>query len=136
MRRLRALAGIALTEVLVGVAIITLTAASAMWALGAANRMAVVNRNFTGAKAVAQNRIDEILSTSFPANAVPAVLNAGTTTSSVTVNPGPPAIVGMMTTNVSVIDAALNIRQVKVTVAYPSNGRVYSLSMATARSPD
>jgi len=130
------LAGIALTEILVGIAIITIVAATSLWALGAANRLATVNRNFTGAKTLAQNKVDEVLCTAYPVSSVPAVLNAGTTNELVTINPGPPSIMGTMTTNVSVTDAALNIRQVKVTVAYPYNGKVYSVSMATARSPD
>ncbi len=134
--RLRGLAGLALTEVLVGIALITLTSASAMWALGAANRLATVNRNFTGAKTLLQNKIDEALCIEYQGSSVPAVLAAGTTTQPVTINPGPPAIVGTMTTSVSVPDTALNVRQVKVTVAYPYNGKVHSLSMVTARSPD
>jgi hypothetical protein len=69
-------------------------------------------------------------------NSVPAVLNAGTDSALVTVNPGPPAITGTMTTDVVLTDPDLNIREVKGTVAYPYNGKVYSLSMATARSPD
>jgi type II secretory pathway pseudopilin PulG len=134
--RRRGLLGLALTEVLVGIAIITITSATAMWALGAANRLATVNRNFTGAKTVLQNKIDEVLSVNYRVTAIPAVLNTGTTTEAVTVNPGPPAINGTLTTTVSVADAALNIRQVKATLAYPYNGRIYSLSMSTARSPD
>jgi hypothetical protein len=64
------------------------------------------------------------------------VLNEGTTSSVVVVNQGPPAINGTMTTSVVLVDPDLNIREVKVTVAYPYNGKVYSLSMATARCPD
>jgi type II secretory pathway pseudopilin PulG len=136
LRRRKRLLGLALTEVLVGIGIITLTSATALWALGAANRLATVNRNFTGAKTLIQNKIDEVLSAPYPVNSVPSVLNAGSTIASVTVNPGPPAITGTMTTNVLLTDPTLNIREVKITVAYPYNGTVYSLSMATARSPD
>jgi type II secretory pathway pseudopilin PulG len=132
----RGSAGIALAEVLVGIAIITIISATSMWALGASNRLAAVNRNYTGAKALLQNSIDQVLSVNYPVSSVPAILNAGTTTTAVTINPGPPAVTGTMTTTVSVTDATLNIRQVKVTVAYPYNGRVHSVSMSTARSPD
>lgn len=136
LRRRKGLVGLALTEVLVGIGIITLTSATALWALGAANRLATVNRNFTGAKTLIQNKIDEVLSVPYPASAVPAVLNAGSASALVTVNAGPPAITGTMTTNVLLTDPTLNIREVKITVAYPYNGTVYSLSMATVRSPD
>jgi len=135
-RHRRRKAGLALTEVIIGIAVITLTSATALWALGAANRLATVNRNFTGAKTLIQNKIDEILCTDYPVNSVPPVLNEGTTTTSVVVNPGPPAIVGTMTTSVVLIDPDLNIREAQVTVAYPYVGKIYSLSMATARSPD
>jgi hypothetical protein len=128
--------GLALAEVIVGIGIITLTSATSLWALGAANRLAAVNRNFTGAKTILQNRIDEVLCVPYPIDAVPTVLSTGSVNTAVTVNPGPPAITGTMTTNVIVTDADLNIRQVKVTLAYPYRGKVYSLSMTTARSPD
>lgn len=128
--------GLALTEVLVGIGIITLTSATALWALGAANRLATVNRNFTGAKTLVQNKIDEALSVPYPVNAVPPVLVEGSTSALVTVTSGPPAITGTMTTDVLLTDPTLNIREVKITVAYPYNGSVYSVSMATARSPD
>ena len=136
LRRWKGRIGLALTEVIVGIGIITLTSATALWALGTANRLATVNRNFTGAKTLIQNRIDEALCVSYPVDSVPAVLTDGATSSLVTINPGPPAITGTMTTNVLVTDPALNIREVKVTVAYPYNGNIYSLSMSTARSPD
>lgn len=136
LRKWKRVVGLALTEVLVGIGIITLTSATALWALGSANRLATVNRNFTGAKTLIQNKIDEVLSAPYPVNSVPTVLNAGTDSALVTVNPGPPAITGTMTTAIVLTDPALNIREVKVTVAYPYNGKVYSLSMATARSPD
>lgn len=128
--------GLALTEVLVGIGMITLTSATALWALGTANRLATVNRNFTGAKTIVQNKIDEVLCVPYPTGSVPAVLNAGSVNTGVVVNPGPPAISGTMTTSVSVTDADLNIREVKVSLAYPYNGKIYSLSMTTARSPD
>ena len=128
--------GLALTEVVVGIGIITLTSATALWALRSANRLATVNRNFTGAKTLIQNKIDEVLCVPYPVDALPAVLNAGPASSLVTINPGPPAITGTMTTNVVVTDPDLNLRAVKVTVAYPYNGKIYSLSMATVRSPD
>ena len=136
LRRWKGRLGVALTEVIVGIGIITLTSATALWALGSANRLATVNRNFTGAKTLLQNKIDEVLCVPYPVNAAPAVLNAGATSTGVTINPGPPAIMGTMTTSVLLTDPALNIREVKVTVAYPYNGNIYSLSMTTARSPD
>ena len=136
LRRWKARLGLALTEVIVGIGVITITSATALWALGSANRLATVNRNFTGAKTLLQNKIDEVLCVPCPVNSIPALLNAGTTTASVTINPGPPAIMGTMTTNVLLTDPALNIREVKITVAYPYNGNIYALSMTTARSPD
>ena len=135
-RRDRGIAGIALAEVLVGLALITLTSATGLWSLGAANRLATVNRNFTGAKTLLQNKIDEVLCVDFPVGAAPAVLSPGTTTEAVTVNPGPPAITGTMTTSVVVTDPALDLREITVSVAYPYNGKVYSVSMATARTSD
>ncbi len=136
MRTWKGRLGLALTEVLVGIGIITLVSATALWSLGTANRLATVNRNFTGAKTLIQNRIDEVLCVAYPVNSVPAVLNEGTVSSLVTINPGPPTISGTMTTSVSLVDPDHNIREVKVTVAYPFNGKIYSVSMATARSPD
>jgi hypothetical protein len=136
LRRWKGRLGLALTEVIVGIGVITLTSATALWALGSANRLATVNRNFTGAKTLIQNKIDEVLCVPYPADSVPVVLTEGSASTLVTVNPGPPAITGTMTTNVLVTDPDLNIREVKITVAYPYNGKVYSLSMATARSPD
>ena len=136
LRRWKGRIGLALTEVIVGIGIITLVSATALWALGTANRLATVNRNFTGAKTLIQNKIDEVLCVSYPVDSLPAVLNAGTASSPVTVNPGPPAITGTMTTNVTLTDPDLNIREVKISVAYPYNGKLYSLSMSTARSPD
>src|SRR5476651_934117 len=100
LRRWKGRLGLALTEVIVGIGIITLTSATALWALGSANRLAAVNRNFTGAKTLLQNKIDEVLCVPYPANATPALLNPGTTSTLVTVNPGPPATTGTMTTNV------------------------------------
>jgi hypothetical protein len=120
----------------VGIAIITLVAATGLWALGTANRLATVNRNFTGAKTLLQNQIDAVLCVPYSAASVPTLLNAGSVNTLVTVNPGPPAITGTMTTNVLVTDPVLNILEVNVTVAYPYRGHIYSLSMATARSPD
>ncbi len=136
LRRWKGRIGLALTEVIVGIGIITLTSATALWALGTANRLATVNRNFTGAKTLIQNKIDEVLCVPYPVASVPPVLNAGSASSLVTINPGPPAITGTMTTNVLVTDPVLNIREVKITVAYPYNGNIYSLSMSTVRSPD
>lgn len=136
LRRWKGRIGLALTEVLVGIGIITLTSATALWSLGVANKLATVNRNFTGAKTIIQNKIDEVLCVPYPVNSVPAVLNEGTTSGLVTVNAGPPAITGTMTTDVLLTDPDLNIREVKVTVAYPYNGKLHSLSMSTARSPD
>ena len=136
LRRWKGRIGLALTEVIVGIGIITLTSATALWALGTANRLATVNRNFTGAKTLIQNKIDEVLCIPYPVDSLPAVLNEGSASSLVTVNPGPPAITGTMTTNVLLTDPGLNIREVKISVAYPYNGKVYSLSMSTARSPD
>ena len=121
---------------IVGIGIITITSATALWALGSANRLATVNRNFTGAKTLIQNKIDEVLCVPYPPNSVPPVLSTGATSASVAVNAGPPAIMGTMTTNVLLTDPTLNIREVKITVAYPYNGKIYSLSMATARVPD
>jgi len=120
----------------VGIGIITLISATALWSLGAANRLATVNRNFTGAKTLLQNQIDTVLCVPYPVDAVPTVLNEGSVSSLVTVNPGPPATTGTMTTNVLLTDPDLNLREVTVTVAYPYNGNIYSLSMVTARSPD
>jgi hypothetical protein len=136
LRRRKGLIGLALAEVLVGIAIITLTSATALWALGSANRLATVNRNFTGAKTLLQNKIDEVLCVPYATSSVPAVLTAGTTNALVTINPGPPAITGTMTTTIVVTDPTLNIREVKATVSYPYLGTIYSQSMATARSPD
>jgi type II secretory pathway pseudopilin PulG len=136
LRRWKGRLGLALTEVLVGIAIITLVAATGMWALGAANRLATVNRNFTGSKTLLQNQIDSVLCVPYTANSIPPLLNTGSSSTLVTVNPGPPAITGTMTTNIISTDPTLNLLEVTVTVAYPYQGKIYSLSMATARSPD
>jgi type II secretory pathway pseudopilin PulG len=132
----RSRAGLALVEVLMGIAVITLVSASSLWALSAAKRQAITNRNFTSAEAAAQAQVDQLLSVGFPSGSPPAVLNAGTTIAPVTIVSGSPPVSGTMTTTVTLADATLDIRRFNVMVNYSYQGKNYSVSMAGARTSD
>ena len=114
-----------------------LIAGAVLWALTQSNRLAAVNRNYTAAKAVVQKRIDEALTAPYsPPSTIPAVLTAGTSSNTVTIIEGAPAINGMLTTTVGIADTTLNIRRVNVGVTWVYKGKSYNVAMVTARAPD
>src|SRR6266851_1542996 len=73
----------ALVDVMVGLALLTLIAASAIWSLTQMNRFAVSDRLATCAETIAQNQVDAFLMAgpfSVQLSLIPAELAIGTTT--------------------------------------------------------
>jgi type II secretory pathway pseudopilin PulG len=133
----RRTAGIALAEIMIAVSILIAMAGISLFALSSDNNLAAVNRNLLAAKTVAQAQIDEAQSVTYTTTGtVPSVLATGTSTSTVTIAEGPPALTGTRTTTAAVTDATLGIRRVTVRVTYTYRGRPYSVTLATARAPD
>lgn len=139
-----------LVEVLVSTVLIGLVVVSIIWGLNMLHRRATVNRLFTQAQTICQNRIDLILTagpynpSSTPA-AIPNELKTTQTPLTVAVStaPGNP-VSGTMTT--TIVDTTLrypdgtgsllNIKQATVVVAYNFRGKSYSVEMNTLRAPD
>ncbi len=148
--RARANAGFTLVEALVATLLIGLMAGTIIWGLSMLQHRATVNRLYTQAQTICQNRIDNILTVG-PFNpsanppAIPDELKTTQTPITVAVStaPGNP-VSGTVTT--TIVDTnlkyppdtgtVLNIKQAKVVVAYNFRGKQYSVEMNTMRSPD
>lgn len=138
-----------LVEVLVATILIGLVAASVIWGLNMLHQRATVNRLFTQAQTICQNRIDQILTVG-PYNPAggeetPDDLKTTQTPKTVAVStaPGNP-VSGTMTTTITdttlkypdATGTLLNIKQARVVVAYNFRGKNYSVEMNTMRAPD
>ena len=139
-----------LVEVLVATILIGLVAASVIWGLNMLHQRATVNRLFTQAQTICQNRIDHLLTvgpynpSSTPA-AIPDDLKTVQDPKTVAVStaPGNP-VSGTMTTTITdttlkypdATGTLLNIKQARVVVAYNFRGKGYSVEMNTMRAPD
>lgn len=144
-------AGLTLVEVMVAAAMITVTCTTFMFAFTQLNQMAMVSRLYTGAASVGQSQID-LISTDSPFqpqnNLIPAELQPGTATASVTVYQDPISnftIAGTMTTTVAAVNASytygsttdtLYLYRATVTVTYSYRNRNYSVSFSTLRTAD
>ncbi|MGI8889589.1 MAG: type II secretion system protein [Chthoniobacterales bacterium] len=148
-----------LIEVLVSTALLGLLAGGSIWALTQANNYASINRLYTGAETVAQNRIDKILTDS-PFNPqndeIPSVIKVpldGGGTSTDTTNPEiynepKPAngvahiIYGTLTTTITKVNAVgkagidLNLYCATVVVNYSFRGKAYRVQLNAMRASD
>ena len=143
-------AAFTLVEVLVATILIALVAGSIIWGLNMLHHRATVNRLYTQAQTICQNRIDKILTVgpytplSNPVS-VPDELKTtqDPLTVAISTAPGNP-VSGTMTT--TIIDTTLkypettgtllNIKQAKVRVAYNFRGKDFFVEMNTLRAPD
>jgi type II secretory pathway pseudopilin PulG len=139
-----------LVEVLVSTILIGLVAGSIIWGLNMLHHRATVNRLYTQAQTICQNRIDKILTAgpftplSSPA-AIPDELKTVQVPLTVAVStaPGNP-VSGTMTTTITdttlkypeSIGTLLNIKQAKVRVEYNFRGKLFFVEMHTLRAPD
>jgi type II secretory pathway pseudopilin PulG len=139
-----------LVEVMVSTLLIAVVVATVIWGLTVLDRRATVNRLYTQAQTICQNRIDTILTVG-PYNpssnppALPDELKTTQTPQTVAIStaPGNP-VSGTMTTtivdtNLKYPDSTgtlLNIKQAKVVVDYKFRGDSYSVEMNTMRAPD
>ena len=149
--RFRTVAGITLPEVIIAASVLALFIVGSVTAMGQINRWASVARMRTMALAEAQQKIDQILMTSWSVmSTTPTILTAGTTTennlplnydtfnsesnlvSSFTTQDTP--ITLTRTTTIK----SISTHQVSavVTVAYTYRGKTYSVSMTTLRTTD
>ena len=139
-------------EALVALAVIVLFACSALVALTQLNRFATAARLRTLALAVAQQRVDEILTVPWQMGSTPATLQPGTRTeANLGLNDDPLAtaangygsafslldndnIQAVRTTQITVISSRMV--RATVTVAYAFRNRPYQTQVVTLRSTD
>jgi len=149
--RRRGVEGLTLVEVMISCGMICIVCASFMYVFVQLNRMAMVNRLYTGAYAVAESQID-LISTDSPFqpqnNLIPTELTPGTTTATVTVYQDTLSnntITGTMTTTVTANNTSytsgsttetLYRYQANVNVTYSYRNKSYSLSFSTMRTSD
>jgi Tfp pilus assembly protein PilV len=149
--RFRRAAGIALTEVLIAAAVLALFTVTSVSAMAQINRWAAVARCRTMALAIAQQKVDQILTTSWSVlNSTPAILTAGTTTeSNLPLNYDTLNNESNLISNWTGFDTPINVTRVTtitsisthqvsavVTVSYTYRGKSYSVSMNTLRATD
>jgi prepilin-type N-terminal cleavage/methylation domain-containing protein len=159
-------AGFSLVEVVIGVAIMGLVAASIIWGLNQLITFSTASRLYTAAETLAQNQVDLVL-TKGPFNPqlnpaqypTPNVLQNGTTYYSDPSTPdtlySTPRLVPIYTdpmSNAAVVTGTiattisdpgfaqsgtnLNVRQAVVTVSYTFRNTTYNVSMNTMRTAD
>ena len=140
-------AAFTLVEVLVATVLIGLVAGSVIWGLNMLHHRATVNRLFTQAQTICQNKIDKVLTVGpyNPAGGAPLPPDLAanqTETVQISTAPGNP-VAGTMTTTVADTGlkypeggTVLNIKQAKVVVAYNFRGKAFSVEMNTLRAPD
>jgi type II secretory pathway pseudopilin PulG len=140
-----------LVEVMVAMAMISITCTSFMFVFSQLNQMAMVSRLSTGAAALAQSQID-LISTDAPFQPqygiTPSELTPGTVSTSVNVYDDPISgntVAGTMTTIITAVDATypngtvtdtLYLYTANVTVTYTYRNRSYSVSYSTLRTSD
>ena len=140
--------GITLTEIVVSMALIGTVSVGVMMSFSSANRIGSVDRSLTYARALCQDRIEQMLSQSYsPSTIVPALFGAwpipatNTTTATETVPiyfdiNGKTIVDGTRTTIVSRPDATLNYVLVTARVTYTFRGTNYQQEINTVRAPD
>jgi Tfp pilus assembly protein PilV len=150
--RFRTVAGITLPEVIIAAAVLALFIVASVSAMAQINRWASVARMRTMALAATQQKIDQILMTSWSVlDPTPAILTAGTTTENNlplnydTFNSTESNLVSAWTS----LDTPVNLTRVTtitsitahqvsavVTVSYTYRGKAYTVSMTTLRTTD
>ncbi|HEY3899125.1 MAG TPA: hypothetical protein VGM54_10955 [Chthoniobacter sp.] len=149
--RFRTVAGITLPEVIIAASVLALFIVGSVSAMAQINRWASVARMRTMALAEAQQKIDQILMTSWSVlNATPAILTAGTTTeSNLPLNYDTFNSESSLVSSFTTMDTAINLTRTTtiksisthqvsavVTVSYSYRGKTYSVSMTTLRTTD
>ena len=141
--------GFTMVEVLVSLAVLALLGTAAVGGLLAANRMAVKSRLATNAQAIAQARIDRILSEPWPEGSpAPPSLAVGITTETnvpIYTDPVPNTVIVSGTVSTAITDVSRTIVPgqpappliaANVTVAYTVGGTPTSVSLSTVRTAD
>ena len=140
-----------LVEVLVATIFIGLVAGSVVWGLNMLHHRATLNRLYTQAQTICQERIDRVLTagpynpSATPAQTPPELMpDQSPTPVPVSTAPGNP-VTGTMTTTVTSAGLRypdddegtnLRIKQAKVVVDYNFRGKNYKVEMNTMRAPD
>jgi hypothetical protein len=141
----RNISAMTFSEILMAVALLTVTWGVTMWGLAECNRYAEVSRDHVAASAIAQTQIDQILTQPFSVGSgiVPPVLALGTQSQTVTLYPTTNGVPreGTMTTTVTDISQTIgnqtaSLRRANVVVTFTTRGRQYSVSMDTVRGSD
>ena len=140
--------GITLVEIVVSMALIGTISVGVMMSFSSANRIGSVDRSLTYARALCQDRIEQMLSQPYsPSTTVPALFGAwpipatNTTTATETVPiysdiSGTTIVNGTRTTIVSRPNTTLNYVLVTVRVNYAFRGANYQQEINTVRAPD
>ena len=151
LSRFRNVAGITLPEVIIAAAVLALFIVGSVSAMAQINRWASVARMRTMALAAAQQKIDQILTTSWSVlNTTPAILTAGTTTeTNLPLNYDTFNSESNLVSSWTTFDTPINLNrttqitsisthQVRavVTVSYTYRGKSYTVSMTTLRTSD
>lgn len=149
LRKRQATAGVVLVDILASILIVGICVGSAIGSMASINRLAEVNRSLDGAVALCQERIAQVVASSFsPPTTVPSyfgttwpLTGTDTVTSTETVQlytdvNGGSTVTGTRTTLVSLADATLNLVRVTARVNYIYRGKNYVCETFTLRSPD
>ena len=153
LRRFKSRVGVLLAEVLVAAGVLALVIVGGGQALLIANRIAAASRVLTGARAVIQRNIDEVLTSTFTQTTQPAILAITPATGQVwdddggfdntiqiAVQDNNSLVVakGVLTRIVTAVANSDNadIRQVTFSLTYTYRGRTVTTSMSTMRSID
>ena len=149
LRKRPGTAGFALVDILASILIIGICVGTAIGSMASINRLAEVNRSLDGAVALCQERIAQVVASSFsPPTTVPSyfgttwpLTGTDTVTSTDTVQlytdvNGGNTVTGTRTTLVSLADATLNLVRVTARVSYTYRSRNYVCETFTLRSPD
>jgi Tfp pilus assembly protein PilV len=149
--RFRKVTGITLPEVIIAASVLALFIVGSVSAMAQINRWAAVARMRTMALAAAQQKIDQILMTSWSVlNTTPTLLTAGTTTeNNLPLNYDTFNSESNLVSAFTTLDTAINLtrkttitsissHQVSavVTVSYSYRGKTYTVSMNTLRTTD
>jgi len=136
-------AGFTLVEVMVAVAVLAICAVTMTMSLLQLNRRAAISRVANAAKAEALSRIQQVSQCAYDPSAnppvIPALLTAGTTTSTVDLGStltGVGSIPGTATWTVASLSSTTNILSVKCTINYKYLGKSLSYELFTYKSPD
>jgi hypothetical protein len=151
LSRFRTIAGITLLEVIITASILALFIVGSVSAMAQVNRLASIARMRTMALAAAQQKIDQILMTSWSVlNTAPTILTAGTTTeNNLPLNYDTFNSESGLVSSFTTLDTPINLtrttviksistRQVSaaVAVSYTYRGKTYTVNMNTLRTTD